>query len=76
MQEELSLWLWLCVALQNLESTCGPIMTKPKPKVEPPKEKKEGEKEKAGGDSSKKSAAQDGPQENSAESTKPDMDVD
>lgn len=29
---------------QNLESTCNPIMNKPKPKVEPPKEEKKDEK--------------------------------
>ena len=30
--------IYLC--LQALESTCHPIMSKPKPKVEPPKEEK------------------------------------
>ena len=37
---------------QNLEASCKPIVSKPKPKVEPPKdtapEKKEGEGEEAG----------------------------
>ena len=51
----LSLWFYQTYVChlppppQNMESSCNPIVTKPKPKVEPPKdtaaEKKEGEEE-------------------------------
>ncbi|KAJ8297812.1 hypothetical protein KUTeg_024343 [Tegillarca granosa] len=65
---------------QNLESTCNPIMNKPKPKVEPPKEEKKEEKkegEQAGDKTEQQqndSAAGSG--EAKSEEPKVDMEVD
>ena len=48
-------------SLQNLETVCKPIVTKPKPKVEPPKdEKKEGEGEEAKKEGETAAAATEG----------------
>ena len=61
---------------QALETVANPVMTKPKPKVEPPKEDKK-EEQKGSGDAEKKEGEENTDQNASqSEPVKPDMDVD
>ena len=63
----LLLFVSLNVFFQNLETVCNPIVTKPKPKVEPPKdENKEGEKKEGEATTTKETPA---PPETSGDSS-------
>lgn len=74
----------LCLRLQELFSACNPIVTKPKPKVEPPKEETPAEQNGPvnGQEKPQEETADKGAKENTgnptSESTenKPDMDLD
>ena len=69
-------------SVQALESTCGPIMNKPKPKVEPPKEEEKKAEEASNnssgsGDPAQQEQAATDPQQPAAQEQKMgDMEVD
>lgn len=67
--------------LQELSSTCNPIISKPKPKVEPPKEEKTPEQNgpvngQEGSEARTSSPNKDQPAPESTEAKLPEMDID